>query len=549
MAQSSTKQIPDLVKSKGILSPKHKANVGKIKFTSAGISSFTFEGESYKDESFEIQEKDFLESFEISEKNTLYLNAFFDNSLTNYLHQLNPELNADELLKKGNFQFSFFLDDQLLYTENLNNGAGLPFQKNRNTILSVPLMNSGQGWWGEYLWQRFYYRNGSEKILSEGTHLLRIEIRPYLDHKKLLVGKLLAQGELNIKMAEPEKVPEEQIAIQPIQPNSGWTVSTDHYDKEKIRALNEKIAQHRFKKITSIVAIKNGKLLIEEYFNEATRNSLHDVRSVGKSFASTIMGIAIQEGHIKSIDQTIDEFYDLKEFANYSTKKSQVTLKSLLTMSSAFDGSDQDWNSPGHEEKMYPTDDWVKFTLDLDMDKTKEIGKTWDYFTAGVIVLGDILDKSVPQGLEKYADQKLFQPLGITQYKWPYTPQNVPSTAGGIRLRALDFAKYGQLYQNKGDWNGKQILSTNWVKQTMTNYFPISTDNFGYGFLFWNKTFFVDDKPYEAFFCSGNGGNKIIVFKDLNLTLVITAKAYNQPYAHSQVEKMLQDYLLPAILD
>lgn len=123
-------------------------------------------------------------------------------------------------------------------------------------------------------------------------------------------------------------------------------------------------------------------------------------------------------------------------------------------MSAAFEGNDDKRESAGNEEKMYPTKDWVKFTLDLPVDSVGAKGE-WHYFTAGVVLLGDIIDKKVPGGLEKYADEKLFKPLGITKYKWQYTPQKVANTAGGIQMNALDFAKYGQLYKNNGKWNGR----------------------------------------------------------------------------------------------
>ncbi len=134
------------------------------------------------------------------------------------------------------------------------------------------------------------------------------------------------------------------------------------------------------KEITSIVVIKDGKLLLEEYFNGADRNTLHDPRSAGKSFASTLMGIAIKDGYIKNEDQTLDQFYNLKSFENYDVKKDQIKIKDLLTMSSAFEGSDADSNSPGNEENMYPTDNWVKFALDLPIDQSKKSGEKWDYF-------------------------------------------------------------------------------------------------------------------------------------------------------------------------
>jgi len=219
----------------------------------------------------------------------------------------------------------------------------------------------------------------------------------------------------------------------------------------------------------------------------------------------------------------------------------------LLTMSSVLTGLDTDPQSPGTEENMYPTPNWVDFTLNLPVDETKVGAKRWEYFTAGVVLLGDVVHQSVPNGLEKYADKNLFQPLGITNYKWQFTPQKVANTAGGIQLRSLDFAKYGQLYQNQGACNGKQILPKEWVEKSLSHQMPIAKDEY-YGYLFWNKTYQVDGKSYEVYYCSGNGGNKIIVFKDQPLVIVITATAYNKPYGHSQVDAIIRNYLIPAVV-
>ncbi|PCJ96577.1 MAG: serine hydrolase [Flavobacteriaceae bacterium] len=525
--------MPDITLSDGITSPLHKVNIGNIVFVPK----------------LDYQESDFLTSFELSKSNDLNMSAFFDNSLTNYLHQLAPTLSIKELYEKGNYQFSFLIDDELFYKENLHFGAGLPDQKNKQTILTIPLQNEHLGYrlWSSYMWDRFYDRKGGEKALKTGAHILKIELRAYVDNDSIVVGNVIAEGELNLSIKPPEKATKQQMAVQPIQPNSGWELSKESYDTKKIRELNRDIAEFKFKKISSIVVIKNGKLLIEEYFNGADRNTLHDTRSVGKSFAATMTGIAIEDGHIKNEHQYLSDFYDLTEYANYTPKKDKVTLKSLLTMSSGFDANDFDSNSLGNEELMYPTADWVKFALDLPMDSKKEISNTWNYFTAGIVVLGDIIHKSVPEGLVKYADKKLFKPLGITNYQWQYTPQNVGNTAGGLQLRTLDYAKFGQLYKNKGVWNGTQVLSPNWVTKSMTNYFE-GTTNQSYGFLFWNQKFVANDTTYEAFLSSGNGGNKIIMFTDEPLVIIITATAYGRAYAHPQAEQIIQEYLLPAIL-
>jgi len=345
------------------------------------------------------------------------------------------------------------------------------------------------------------------------------------------------------------QIDEKSLAPTPIAPGGGWPVSGDPYDRDKIRELKREIAEGVYKDIHSIVVIKDGKLLIEEYFNGVDRGTLQNTRSVGKSFTSTMMGIAIHDGHIKGVDQTLKDFYDLKTFANFSAKKESVTLKSLLTMSSGFDANDDDQNSAGNEEKMYPTDNWVKFALDLPMDEKTEIGEKWRYFTAGMIVLGDILNRKVPGGLEAYSAHKLFQPLGIKKYTWEYTPQKVVNTAGGLQMSALDFAKFGQLYKNGGSWNGEQIIPADWVNKTFTRYQKVPYGpKLNYGYLFWNTTYKIGDRSYETYFATGNGGNKIFVFKDQPLVIVITATAFGKWYMHRQIDSMMERFVLPAVL-
>lgn len=495
-----------------------------------------------------LKEDDLLKKMDFQEDKNLSLLVFMDNSLVNYLHELDAALTVDQLIKNGNYQFSFYVDGKLIYLENLNTGAGIPDVKKLKTTLRIPLISTAnEDSWGRYLWMRFYQAHNGIDALSAGNHTLKIEIRPYLKTPEIKTGRLIATGEINLTIAK-KNTSEQQIAIQPIRPESDWEVSTEKFKTEKIRTLNQKIAEGRFKDVTSIVVVKNNKLLIEEYFSNSGRDSLQDTRSVGKSFASALTGIAIKEGYLKNENQTLGEFYPLKQFKNYTSKKDSVTLKSLLTMSSGFDGNDDDDESPGNEENMYPTDNWVKFALDVPVTENK-IGKHWSYFTSGVVVVGDVLDQKVPKGLENYASQKIFSPLGIKKYKWQYTPQHKISLAGGLRMNSLDFAKFGQLYQNNGVWKGKNIINKEWIKKSFTNYFAENKDFEGYGYLFWRKVFKVGNKSFEAYQCSGNGGNKIIMFKEIPVVIVITAKAYNKSYAHTQADQIVTDYLLPAILN
>lgn len=526
-------QTTDIVKCDSITYQVHKANIGKIAFISKVVPIETF------------KQTDFLTTFELVEKADLNIMVFLGNSLANYLHLLSPELSADELTKNGNYQFTFFVDNKMVYVENLNVGAGNSESKNQRTIFRVPLISStNEDSWGRFLWNRFY-GNGGQDALTNGEHLLKIEIRPYLKLNEILIGNIIAEGELKIIVPEI-KIDEQLVKIQTIKPLKDFQISNSQIDTSKIEELNRKIATQNFKEITSIVVLKDEKLLLEEYFNGANRKTLHDTRSVGKSFASTLLGIAINDNYIKSENQKLNEFYKLNSFKNYSTAKDSITLKDLLTMSSIFDGSDMNSESPGNEENMYPTKNWVEFALNLPIDKSKVANKRWDYFTAGVVVLGDIIHKSVPNGLEKYSNEKLFKPLGITKYKWQFTPQKVANTAGSVQLRSLDYAKYGQLYKNQGIWNGNQILSQEWIIKSLSHQMTISEDEY-YGYLFWNKTYNVNGVNYEVYYSSGNGGNRIFIFKDFPIVVVITSTAYNTAYGHKQVDKIMQNYLIEAV--
>lgn len=516
----------------------HREHVGQIAFMADYIP---FE---------DFSEKDFLPSIQLNEKTNLNTRTYLGKTIAWYLHELEPELSVEELCAKGNLQYTFYVDDKLIYQENLDIGAGGSWFKTNPLVFAKPLASTKEeDSWGRFLWMRFMKRGGGEEALESGSHNLKIEIRPYIETNELKVGKVIASGSITIERGGEKPVDESLIAIQDIQPESGWRVSKATYDVEKIREMNKRIAQDRYKDITGVAVIKNGELLIEEYFNDASRTTKHDPRSVGKTFASTVMGIAINDGHIKSENQTLKEFYDLKKFDNYSEKKGDVSLKNLLMMSSAFVGSDNNMDSPGNEEYMYPTKDWVKFTLNLPMED-RAIGEKWDYFTAGIVVLGDILHQKVTGGLEKYAHEKLFTPLGISDYQWQYTPQKVANTAGGIQLRLLDFAKYGQLYKNGGKWNDEQIVPEEWVTKSLSRLTDIPKEmGDGYGYLFWNRDYTINGKTYQAAYCSGNGGNKIYVFKELPLVIVITATAYGQPYGHFQVEQMMEKYILPAMIE
>lgn len=479
----------------------------------------------------------------------LYMSLSFAKPMTNYLRELAPEATDAELDGSGNFQFTFYVDGEKIYTNNLHHGASTQQEKRESTRLDKPLVTYPfSGWWSAFMWGRFMMRGGGQEALSAGKHKLRMEVRPYVSGETVMVGDMIAAGDVMINVVPPsiEGVDLSAVPVNRPAPYPGLTVAAEPDRVHLLQELRASIEAKIYKDVTSIVALKEGAILVEEYFNGADRQSLHDVRSVGKTFASTALGIAIADGHLTSEEQKIGTFYKLREYANYDSRKESITLKDLLTMSSAFVGDDDDYGSPGNEENMYPTEDWVRFTLDLPLKPSTD--KDWSYFTAGVVVLGDVLHQNVPGGLEQYAASKLFSPLGISSQVWQHTPQGVANTAGGIQMTSLDFAKYGQLYANRGSWNGQQIVPAEWVDKSFTRHAAVTgrPGNY-YGYLFWNKTYTVGDESFEAYYCSGNGGNKIFVFPAHDLVVVVTATAYNMPYAHPQVDAIMERYVLAAV--
>jgi len=173
-------QINNIIDPEPAINTIHKKYTGNIIFLSKAISLDS------------LKEADFLTQEVFQEDKDLNLRIFLNNSLVNYLHQLEPSLAVDELLKKGNYQFNFYIDGTLIYTENLNPGAGMAEDKKKKTTFRIPLISSkNEDSWGRYLWMRFYLVNGGIDQLNEGNHLLKVEIKPYL--KATTLNRVLFQ--------------------------------------------------------------------------------------------------------------------------------------------------------------------------------------------------------------------------------------------------------------------------------------------------------------------------------------------------------------------
>ena len=333
-------------------------------------------------------------------------------------------------------------------------------------------------------------------------------------------------------------------------------------DTIQIITLTKLILSDTFPNIHSLLILKDNKLVYENYFSgndevigkklgyiDHTINDLHDCRSISKSVTSSCIGIAIRKGLIRNIDEPIFPYF--KQYGdNFDERKKKITIRHLLTMTSGLKwNEDVSYRDPRNTElRMDNSSDPISFILGRPMDS--EPGSTWNYNGGNTQLLGEIIKFVSGFTIDKFAEQELFLPLGITKYEWLPLTTNMPAAASGLRLRSRDLLKFGMLYMNSGRWKDKDILTADWVGHSLNFGVkrPSTNDeNAGYGYQFWTYKETINDKQIEIQEAKGNGGQRIFFCKSLNLLVVITAGNYNKWEIKNDSKAALVKYIIPAI--
>src|SRR5215469_10786925 len=264
----------------------------------------------------------------------------------------------------------------------------------------------------------------------------------------------------------------------------------------KLRAMSRAIRSQEFKKIGSVLIARHGKLLYEDYV-EGDASTLRDTRSATKSITDVLIGTAIDEQKLSGVDALILQL--LPEHAgkiqNPNPRKDKMTVEDFLTMSSPLECDDWNDASRGNEERMYLVEDWTQFILDLPIrgwmhlgEKVADppYGRHFSYCTGGVFILSEVLAKVTGMRTDRYAEARLFRPLGITRAEWVYSPLDIPQTGGGLRLSSRDLLKFAQLFLAGGTWNGARVVDESWVRASTAPHARID-DETEYGYLWWLK--------------------------------------------------------------
>lgn len=344
----------------------------------------------------------------------------------------------------------------------------------------------------------------------------------------------------------------------PASRDDGWFIvdaRAAHADAARLDALEAKIADGSYKGITSVLVARDGKLAYERYFNGSDADRLNDVRSASKSVTALLVGAAIDRGLLPGVQAKVYGFFPDKQPVQHpDLRKQAITLEDLLTMSSLWECNDDNEFSSGNEERMYVSEDWLQFALDLPikgfapwMTKPADSphGRAFAYCTAGAFVAGAIVERAARMPLSRFAAETLEKPLGIDRVQWNASPLGIGMGGGGTRYRSRDLAKLGQLVLDGGRWRGKQVISAAWIRAMLTVHAQ-ARDDADYGYLWWAPRSPITGIDEPVWAMSGNGGNYVFVVPSRRLVAVVTSTAYNQRYAHPQSQEIFREYVLKA---
>lgn len=333
------------------------------------------------------------------------------------------------------------------------------------------------------------------------------------------------------------------VYVQPKQePDGILTANLDKsgLDKTLLNEMMSKIVDGTLPNVHSVLIIKDGKLVFEEYFYEYNKTKLHELRSATKSFVSALTGIAIDKGLIKSKDETVLSYFPEYTFKNLNEDKRVISIKNLLTNQSGLDCDISNPRSEGNETTMNNSPDWIQYTLDLPMIDVP--GGKGMYCSGNPIILGRIIEKATKMPLPEFAKQTLFKDIGIKNFVWNFKPDTSSAeTFCQLYLSPRDMGKLGLLYLNQGLWNGKQVISKEWIKESLTKQTVIQGVNYGY--LWWLKDLDVKGTRYNGKAAQGNGGQKIYIWEEQNMVTIVTGGNYN---SQSPSDEIIQKYILPA---
>ncbi|HWX67879.1 MAG TPA: serine hydrolase domain-containing protein [Rhodanobacter sp.] len=348
----------------------------------------------------------------------------------------------------------------------------------------------------------------------------------------------------------------EYIYRQPLGLGDGWATSSLQdagFDARTIAALVEQIERDAMTgpaapQVQGLLIARHGKLVVEEYFHGFDSERTHDTRSAGKTFASLMVGLAMQHNAVLTPDTPmVSLFPQYKDLANPDPRKRRITVANLMSMTSGLACDDNDEKSPGNEDVMqsqHRQNDWYRYTLDLPMVRDPG-GDKAVYCSAGINLLGGVISHTTGTWLPAFFDAYVGRPLQMRDYHINLMPDGDAYLAGGIYLRPRDMLKLGQLYLAGGVWNGHRVIDRHWVDLSTTRHAELAPGH-GYGYAWHLHEMKAADHDYREYAAEGNGGQFMIVLPELDITVVITAGNYSDFKTWYPLQDLVAKYIIPA---
>lgn len=266
---------------------------------------------------------------------------------------------------------------------------------------------------------------------------------------------------------------------------------------------------------------------------------LHDTRSIGKSIISLLLGIAKQQRDGVDLAGSVLDFYP--EYSDLtSSELRSITLEHLLTMSSGFE-----WNEgrhfPNDEHHLYWKRSPCRYVLSRPIVAAP--GSKFNYNSGGTAILADILTRVTKTSLKDFARKALFEPLGIINWEWVADLHGRPMAFTGLRMFPRDMAKVGRLVLNRGEWQGRQIIATDWIINSLQPRINTDFKELQYGYHWWAGHVDWQNKSLAWGAAFGNGGQRVFIVPDLDMTMVITAGTYDNPQIAPRIHRFFKDII------
>ncbi|MFO0947636.1 MAG: serine hydrolase [Planctomycetota bacterium] len=285
--------------------------------------------------------------------------------------------------------------------------------------------------------------------------------------------------------------------------------------------------------IHGLLVVRNGHIVLEAIFPPFDGESAHDVASCTKSVTATILGMAIDRGLLDSVDQSFVAALKNRACGNLNAAKKSLRIEDLLTMRAGWASLDDGLTLM----QMFQSPNWSQFAMDLPIIQTP--GQHHQYRSINSHLLSAVIHERTGMSLAEFGTKELFDPLGIRDVGWPSDPQGITHGWGDMRIKPRDLARIGQLYANRGVWNGKSILSERWIQaawtpraRTRSSHYPL------YGYHWWLGP--------GRFAAVGRGGQRLLVVPEENLVVVVTAGANGDQ--ELILDQVLNHHLMKAIV-